>query len=42
VVVPALWAFLGAYVVFAAMTWFFYLRTRFATGRVPSLAYASI
>jgi NNP family nitrate/nitrite transporter-like MFS transporter len=40
--VPALWVFLGAYVVFAAMTWFFYLRRRVAVERVPSLAYASI
>ena len=40
--VPALWVFLGAYVVFAAVTWFFYLRTSFATGRVPSLARAAI
>ncbi|HWH94867.1 MAG TPA: nitrate/nitrite transporter [Baekduia sp.] len=40
--VPALWVFLGAYVLFAGMTWFFYLRTSFATARLPSLAYASI
>jgi len=40
--IPALWVFLGAYVVFAAMTWFFYLRTSFATGRYPSFAYASV
>jgi MFS transporter, NNP family, nitrate/nitrite transporter len=40
--VPALWVFLGAYAVFAAMTWFFYLRRRVAVRRVPSLAYASI
>jgi NNP family nitrate/nitrite transporter-like MFS transporter len=40
--ISALWVFLGAYVVFAAMTWFFYLRTSFATERVPSLAYASV
>ena len=39
---PALWAFLGAYAVFAAMTWFFYMRTRFAHDRLPSLAYASV
>ncbi|MEJ7798264.1 MAG: MFS transporter [Solirubrobacteraceae bacterium] len=36
--VSALWVFLGSYVVFAAVTWFFYLRTSFATDRVPSLA----
>jgi NNP family nitrate/nitrite transporter-like MFS transporter len=40
--IPALWVFLGAYVVFAAMTWFFYLRRSFAAERVPSLAYASV
>ncbi len=40
--VPALWVFLGAYVVFAAVTWFCYLRTSFATDRVPSLAQAAI
>jgi NNP family nitrate/nitrite transporter-like MFS transporter len=39
---PALWVFLGAYVVFAAMTWFFYLRTSFAARRYPSFAYASV
>jgi MFS transporter, NNP family, nitrate/nitrite transporter len=39
---PALWLFLGAYVVFAAMTWFFYLRTSFAAQRYPSFAYASV
>jgi MFS transporter, NNP family, nitrate/nitrite transporter len=40
--VPALWVFLGAYAVFAGMTWFFYLRRSFATTRVPSLAHAAI
>jgi NNP family nitrate/nitrite transporter-like MFS transporter len=40
--VPALWVFLGAYGVFAGMTWFFYLRRSFATRQVPSLAHASI
>jgi NNP family nitrate/nitrite transporter-like MFS transporter len=40
--VPALWVFLGAYVVFAGMTWFFYLRRSFAVQRVPSFAHASI
>ena len=38
----ALWVFLGAYVVFAAMTWFFYLRRSFAVERMPSLAYAGV
>jgi MFS transporter, NNP family, nitrate/nitrite transporter len=40
--VSALYVFMGAYVVFATMTWFFYLRRSFATSRVPSLASASI
>ena len=40
--VPALWAFLGAYVVFAGMTWFVYLRRSFATKRIPSLAHAAV
>ena len=40
--VPALYVFLGSYVVFAAITWFFYLRKSFATDQVPSLAYASV
>ena len=40
--IGALYVFLGSYVVFAAVTWFCYLRTSFATDRVPSLAQASI
>lgn len=40
--ISALWVFLGAYVLFAGMTWFFYLRTSLAVNRVPSLAYASV
>jgi NNP family nitrate/nitrite transporter-like MFS transporter len=40
--IPALWVFLGAYIVFAGMTWFFYLRKSFATDKVPSLAGAAI
>ena len=40
--VPALWVFLVSYLVFGAVTWFFYLRRRVATDKVPSLAYASI
>ena len=40
--IPALYAFLGAYVVLAALTWFCYLRRSFATKRMPSLAHASI
>jgi NNP family nitrate/nitrite transporter-like MFS transporter len=38
----ALWVFLAAYVVFAFMTWFYYLRRSFAIDKVPSLAYAGI
>ena len=40
--IPALYVFLFAYVVFAGMTWFFYLRRSFAVDKVPSLAEASI
>jgi len=40
--IPALWLFLGSYVVFAGMTWFFYLRRTGETARIPSLAHASI
>jgi NNP family nitrate/nitrite transporter-like MFS transporter len=35
--VPALWVFVGAYVVFGAMTWFFYVRVP-AEARVPQVA----
>jgi len=34
--------FLGAYVLFAGMTWFFYLRRSVAVDKVPSLAYAGV
>src|SRR4051794_34710877 len=40
--IPALWIFLGAYVLFAGMTWFFYMRKSVAVDRVPSLARASV
>ncbi|HEU0318115.1 MAG TPA: MFS transporter, partial [Solirubrobacteraceae bacterium] len=40
--VGALWVFVGCYVAFAGITWFFYLRRSFATERVPSLAQASV
>lgn len=40
--VPALWVFAGTYVVFAAMTWFFYMRRRLAVDMIPTLAYASV
>lgn len=39
---PALWVFLGSYVVFAGTTWFFYLRKSTATSRIPSLAHAGV
>jgi NNP family nitrate/nitrite transporter-like MFS transporter len=38
----ALWVFLAAYAVFAAMTWFYYLRRSFVVARVPSLAHAGV
>jgi len=40
--IPALGVFLVAYLAFAGMTWFFYLRTSFATDKIPSLAHASV
>ena len=39
---PALWAFMGMYVVLSGITWFFYLRKSFAVDQVPSLARASV
>jgi MFS transporter, NNP family, nitrate/nitrite transporter len=38
----ALWVFLAGYVVFAFLTWFYYLRRSFAVERVPSLAGAGV
>jgi NNP family nitrate/nitrite transporter-like MFS transporter len=38
----ALWVFLAGYAVFAAMTWFYYLRRSFVVARVPSLAHAGV
>ncbi|MDQ3789252.1 MAG: MFS transporter, partial [Actinomycetota bacterium] len=38
----ALYVFLAAYVVFAFMTWFYYLRKSFAVARVPSLAHVGV
>jgi NNP family nitrate/nitrite transporter-like MFS transporter len=40
--VSALWVFLGAYVVLAGATWFFYIRRSLAVRRVPSLAHAAV
>ena len=39
---PALLVFLVSYVVFAGVTWFFYLRRNVVTERIPSLAYAGV
>ncbi|MET9030220.1 nitrate/nitrite transporter [Nocardia sp. NPDC004168] len=39
---PAFWAYAGAFLVMAAITWWFYLRSSFAIQRVPSLAYANV
>ncbi|RLK54694.1 MFS transporter [Actinokineospora cianjurensis] len=38
----ALWVFVVGYVVFAGVTWFFYLRRSSGESRVPSLAYAQV
>jgi NNP family nitrate/nitrite transporter-like MFS transporter len=40
--IPALWTFLGAYVVLGAMTWFFYVRRSAGVRRVASLAHVSV
>ncbi len=40
--VPALWVFLGSYVVFALTTWFFYLRRTMTTAASPSMVNAGI
>jgi NNP family nitrate/nitrite transporter-like MFS transporter len=40
--IPALWVFVGAYVVLGAVTWFFYLRRSVLASRVPSLARAGV
>ncbi len=40
--VPALWVFVGSYVVFAAVTWFCYLRTRSASEPVAGLANVTV
>jgi hypothetical protein len=39
---PALWVFLGSYVVFAGLPWFCYLSALGPVEKAPSLAYASI
>jgi NNP family nitrate/nitrite transporter-like MFS transporter len=39
---PAFWAYAVAFLVMGGITWWFYLRSSFVVGRVPSLAYANI
>ncbi|GAA5041410.1 MFS transporter [Nocardia callitridis] len=39
---PAFWAYAAAFLLMAGLTWWFYLRTTFATERVASLAYANV
>jgi len=40
--IPALWVFLGAYVLLGALTWFCYLRRTVLVARLPSLARAGV
>ena len=40
--IPALWVFFGAYVLFAAVCWFFYIRKSFATKKIPSMSSAKV
>jgi NNP family nitrate/nitrite transporter-like MFS transporter len=40
--VPALWVFLGSYIVFASVTWFVYLRKPVATESTPGLVDALV
>ncbi|MDN2499941.1 MFS transporter, partial [Nocardia nova] len=39
---PAFWAYAVAFLMMGGLTWWFYLRSSFAVGRVPSLAHAGI
>ncbi|WP_069163553.1 MFS transporter [Nocardia altamirensis] len=39
---PAFWAYAVAFLLMGAATWWFYLRSSFAIGRSPSLAYANV
>ncbi|GAB2507626.1 MFS transporter [Nocardia heshunensis] len=39
---PAFWGYVVAYLAMGALTWWFYLRSSFAVGRVPSLAHANV
>ncbi len=39
---PAFWAYAAAFLVMASVTWWCYLRSSFATDKIPSLAYANV
>ncbi|MEU6583282.1 nitrate/nitrite transporter [Nocardia sp. NPDC046763] len=39
---PAFWGYVVAYLAMGAICWWFYLRSSFAVGRVPSLAHANV
>jgi hypothetical protein len=39
---PPFWSYAAAFLVMAAVTWFFYLRSSFAVQRVSSLAHANV
>jgi NNP family nitrate/nitrite transporter-like MFS transporter len=39
---PAFWGYAVAFLVMGGMTWWFYLRSAFAVGRIPSLAHAQV
>ncbi|WP_330185365.1 MFS transporter [Nocardia sp. NBC_01503] len=39
---PAFWGYAVAFLVMGGVTWWFYLRSSFATGRTPSLAHANV
>jgi NNP family nitrate/nitrite transporter-like MFS transporter len=40
--IPALWVFLGSYVLLGGLTWFVYMRRSFVASRIPSLAEAAV
>ncbi|MCU1641665.1 MAG: Nitrate/nitrite transporter [Nocardia sp.] len=39
---PAFWGYVVAYLAMGGLTWWFYLRSSFATSRAPSLAHANV
>jgi NNP family nitrate/nitrite transporter-like MFS transporter len=39
---PAMWLYTGVFLVLGGVTWWFYLRSAFAVGRMPSLAHANV